>query len=75
MNKRLFLNFSRLLLVSKIYSKVSTIEAITLYNKKPFHIDRELEGPILFKDVLLCLRTSYPILERPNTVLERPILI
>ena len=39
---------------------------------KPFHIDRELEGPILFKDVLLCLRTSYPILERPNTVLERP---
>ena len=41
---------------------------------KPFHIDRELEGPILFKDVLSCLRTSYPILERPNTVLERPIL-
>jgi len=37
---------------------------------KPFHIDRELEGPILFKDVLSCLRTSYPILERPNTVLE-----
>ena len=27
---------------------------------KPFHIDRELEGPILFKDVLSCLRTSYP---------------
>ena len=48
---------------------------------KPFHVDRELEGPILFKDVLLCLRTSYPILkcsntvlEHPNTVLERPIL-
>ena len=39
---------------------------------KPFHIDRELEGPILFKDVLSCLRTSYPILERPNTGLERP---
>ena len=41
---------------------------------KPFHIDRELESPILFKDVLSCLRTPYPILERPNTVLERPIL-
>ena len=39
---------------------------------KPFHIDRELECPILFKDVRLCLRTSYPISERPNTVLERP---
>ena len=41
---------------------------------KPFHMDRKLEGPILFKDVLLCLSTSYPILERPNTVLECPIL-
>ena len=41
---------------------------------KPFHIDRELECPILFKNVLSCLRTSYPILEHPNTVLEHPIL-
>ena len=46
---------------------------------KPFHIDRELECPILFKDVLFknvisCLRTPYPVLERPNTVLEHPVL-
>ena len=41
---------------------------------KPFHIDRELECPILFKNVLSCLRTSYPVLERPNIVLEGPIL-
>ena len=41
---------------------------------KPFHIDRELEGPILFKDALVCLRTSYPILECANTVLECSIL-
>ena len=26
---------------------------------KPFHIDRELEHPILFKNVLSCLRTGY----------------
>ena len=41
---------------------------------KTFHIDRELECPILFKNVLSCLNTSYPILERPNSVLECPIL-
>ena len=41
---------------------------------KPFHIDRELECPILFKNVLSCLRTSYSVLERPNTVLEHTIL-
>ena len=44
-------------------------------NKKdmePFHIDREIEGPILIKNVLSCLRTFYPVLECPNTVLERP---
>ena len=35
---------------------------------KPFHIDRELECPILFNNVLSCLRTSYPVLERSNTV-------
>ena len=39
---------------------------------KPFHIDRELECPILFKNVLSWLRTSYLVLKRPNTVLERP---
>ena len=56
---------------------VKPLKVILVLNKKdmkPFHIDRELEGPMLFKDVLSCLRTSYPILERPNTVLERPIL-
>ena len=39
---------------------------------KPFNIDRKLEHPILVKNVLSCLRTSYPVLEHPNTVLERP---
>ena len=39
---------------------------------KPFHIDRELECPILFYNVLSCLRTSYSVSELPNTVLERP---
>ena len=43
-------------------------------NMKPFHIDRELECPILFRNVLSCLGTSYPVLERHKTVLERPIL-
>ena len=42
---------------------------------KPFHIDRELECPILFKNVLSCLRTSYPVLEHPNTVLEHLFLL
>ena len=28
---------------------------------KPFHIDHELECPILFKDILSCLRMSYPV--------------
>ena len=41
---------------------------------KPFHIDRELEQSILFKNVVSYLRTSYLVVERPNTVLERPIL-
>ena len=56
---------------------VKPLKVILVLNKKdmkPFHIDRELEGPMLFKDVLSCLRSSYPILERPNTGLERPIL-
>ena len=64
-------------LVRVVFSKFDTVFHVFIANKKdmkPFHIDRELEGPILFKDVLLCLRTSYPILERPNTVLERPIM-
>ena len=42
---------------------------------KPFHIDRELECPILFKNVLSCkdaLFCSKTVLERPKTVLERP---
>ena len=39
---------------------------------EPFHIDRELESRILFKNVQSCLRTSNSVLERPNTVLERP---
>jgi hypothetical protein len=40
---------------------------------KSFHIDRKLEHSILFKNVLSCLKTCYLVLERPNTVLERPI--
>jgi hypothetical protein len=32
---------------------------------KPFHIDHELECPILFKDILSCLRMSYPVKGRP----------
>ena len=39
---------------------------------KPFHIDRELARPILFNNVLSCLWTSYPVLERLQTVLEHP---
>ena len=58
------------IVIKRIQSKIQSKKK----DMKPFHIDRELEGPILFKDVPSCLRTSYPILERPNTVLERPIL-
>ena len=40
------------------------LKAVFKANKKdmkPFHIDRELECPILSKNVLSCLRTSYPV--------------